>query len=304
VRFQPNSGVTDASTVQAFDQVSRVLDATTRVPAFGFLTAAVVQVSAGEFKRLAPRSGGQTVVLPEASAINAGLSVFLLVNGLGTLTVKPVSGTVNGSASAAFAAGAYAVELTSDGEGRWLTRTVPDGSVTTAKLAALSVTSAKLAADAVTTAKIADDQVTNAKLANMSARRIKGREDGVAAGDPQDLVGAEVGEIVRFNSSQSDTTATGTIVTYTLAEGTNVVRFLVGIAATTIRGATIPSEQGQLIFWENNDGTGANVTFNHEDGSAAAAGNRFRCPGGVARVMTPGSRFMTVYINDRHRIIE
>jgi hypothetical protein len=304
MRFQPNSGVTDSATVQAFDQVSRVLDSTARVPAFGFLTAAVVQVSAGEFKRLAPRSGGQTVVLPEASAINAGLSVFLLVNGLGTLTVKPVSGTVNGSASAAFAAGAYAVELTSDGEGRWLTRTVPDGSVTTAKLAALSVTSAKLAADAVTTAKIADDQVTNAKLANMSARRIKGREDGVAAGDPQDLVGAEVGEIVRFNSSQSDTTATGTIVTYTLAEGTNVVRFLVGIAATTIRGATIPSEQGQLIFWENNDGTGANVTFNHEDGSAAAAGNRFRCPGGVARVMTPGSRFMTVYINDRHRIIE
>jgi hypothetical protein len=304
MRFQPNSGVTDSATVQAFDQVSRVLDSTARVPAFGFLTAAVVQVSAGEFKRLAPRSGGQTVVLPEASAINAGLSVFLLVNGLGTLTVKPVSGTVNGSASAAFAAGAYAVELTSDGEGRWLTRTVPDSSITTAKLAALSVTSAKLAADAVTTAKIADDQVTNAKLANMSARRIKGREDGAAAGDPQDLVGAEVGEIVRFNSSQSDTTATGTIVTYTLAEGTNVVRFLVGIAATTIRGATIPSEQGQLIFWENNDGTGANVTFNHEDGSAAAAGNRFRCPGGVARVMTPGSRFMTVYINDRHRIIE
>jgi hypothetical protein len=176
VRFQPNSGVTDASTVQAFDQVSRVLDATTRVPAFGFLTAAVVQVSAGEFKRLAPRAAGQTVVLPEASAINAGLSVFLLVNGLGTLTVKPVSGTVNGSASAAFAAGAYAVELTSDGEGRWLTRTIPDGSVTTAKLAA--------------------DAVSNAKLTDMAAATVKGRALGAGTGNPTDLTGAQVVDII------------------------------------------------------------------------------------------------------------
>lgn len=293
MRFQPNSGVTDTATVQAFDQVSRVLDSTSRVPAFGALTAAIVQVSAGEFKRLAPRSAGQTVVLPEASAINAGLSVFLLVSGLGTLTVKPVSGTVNGSASATFAAGSYGVELTSDGEGRWLTRTVPDGSVTTAKLAA----------SAVSTTKIAGGAVTNAKLADMSPRRIKGREDGVAAGVPQDLIGAEVGEIVRFNSVQSDTTSTGTIVTYAVAEGTNVVRFLTGIAATTLRGATIPAEQGQLVVWENNDGTGVTVTFNHEDGSAAAAGNRFRCPGAVNFALLTGHRLIAVYVADRWRIV-
>jgi hypothetical protein len=285
-----------------------------RVPTFAEAIDATVNVRAGEFRRLAPRSGGMTVVLPEAVAGNAGQSVFLTVNGLGTLTVLPVIGTINGASSVAFAAGSYSLEITSDGSGRWLTPGLADGAVTTAKLAASAVTTAKIADGAVTTAKIADsnvttakladDNVTNAKLANMSARRIKGREDGVAAGDPQDLVGAEVGEIVRFNSAQPDTTSTGTIVTYTLAEGTNIVRFLAGIAATTIRGATIPAEQGQLIFWENNDGTGANVTFNHEDGSAAAAGNRFRCPGGVARVLVPGSRFMTVYINDRHRIIE
>jgi hypothetical protein len=168
MRFQPNSGVTDTATVQAFDQVSRVLDSTARVPAFGALTAAVVQVSEGEFKRLAPRAAGQTVVLPEAAALNAGLSVFLLVNGLGTLTIKPVSGTVNGAASALFAAGAYAVELTSDGDGRWLTRTVPDGSISTAKLAALSVTTAKIDNLAVTTGKLAADAVTAAKLADSS----------------------------------------------------------------------------------------------------------------------------------------
>jgi hypothetical protein len=60
------------------------------------------------------------------------------------------------------------VELTSDGEGRWLTRTVPDSSITTAKLAALSVTTAKIDNLAVTTGKIAADAVTAAKLADSS----------------------------------------------------------------------------------------------------------------------------------------
>lgn len=160
MRFQPSSAVTDQATAQAFDQVSRVLDSTARVPAFGALTASVVQVSAGEFRRLAPRAGGQTVVLPEATALNAGQSVFLLVNGLGTLTVKAVAGTINGATSAAFAAGAFAVELVSDGEGRWLTRTVPDSSITTAKLATGAVTTAKIANSAVTPVKLAAGFVT------------------------------------------------------------------------------------------------------------------------------------------------
>jgi hypothetical protein len=293
VRFQPNSGVTDASNVQAFDQVSRVLDATTRVPAFGFLTAAVVQVSAGEFKRLAPRAAGQTVVLPEASAINAGLSVFLLVNGLGTLTVKPVSGTVNGSDSAAFAAGAYAVELTSDGEGRWLTRTVPDGAITTAKLAAA----------AVTTAKIADDNVTNAKLANMAERRVKLRADGAGTGDPVDGTGAQLGEILRLANEASDTTSTGTIITYPVAAATNIVIFRAGITALTLRGATIPTESGQVIIWENDSGTGVNVTFNHGDAAAAAQGNRFQCNLAANLVLAPGQRAVSAYFNSRHRFI-
>jgi hypothetical protein len=46
-----------------------------------------------------------------------------------------------------------------------------------------------------------------------------------------------------------------------------------------------------------------NVTFNNEDGSAAAAGNRFRCPLGAALVIAPGERVLSCYINQRWRFI-
>lgn len=151
------------------------------------------------------------------------------------------------------------------------------------------------------------DAVTNAKLANMAARTVKLRADSAGSGDPTDGTGAQLGEILRLatiNGTPGDSTSTGTIVTYAVTEGANIVRFLVGVgAAITLRGATIPAEEGQCIIWENNDGTGSTVTFNHEDGSAAAAGNRFRCPGAANYALTAGHRIITCYINTRHRII-
>jgi hypothetical protein len=151
---------------------------------------------------------------------------------------------------------------------------------------------------------IAANAVSNAKLAQMSARRIKGRADSAGTGDAQDLTGEQIGEILRLNNEVEDSTSTGTIQTYPIAPANNIVRFVVGVSNTTLRGATLPTaEEGQLIVWENNDGTGATVTFNHEDGSAAAAGNRFRCPGGANYALTAGHRIVTCYINTRHRII-
>lgn len=146
--------------------------------------------------------------------------------------------------------------------------------------------------------------VTNAKLAQMAARRVKLRADSAGTGDPTDGTGAQVGEILRLATLISDTTSTGTIVTYTLTEATNVVRFLSGVgAAITLRGATVPAEDGQIVIWENNDGSGSTVTFNHEDASAAASTNRFRCPGGANYALTAGHRIVTCYINTKHRII-
>lgn len=299
-------------------EISRVVDALAPQQAFAPIRTATASVSAGETRRVAPRSGGTVVVIPPADSTNYGALITLLVDGsLGTCKVKPISGTVNGAASFTLAAGYQSLlVLMSDGEGRWLTERAEgypltngdkgditvsgDGDVWNIDASAVGTT--ELASNAVTTAKITDANVTNAKLADMSARRIKGREDGVAAGVPQDLVGAEVGEIVRYATVQTDTTSTGTVVTYTIAEGTNVIRFTSGIAATTLRGATIPGETGQLVFLENNDDTGVNVTLNNEDGSAAAAGNRFRCPSGANLVLGPGDRCILCYVNQRWRV--
>ncbi len=275
---------------------------------------------AGETVRCAPGSGGMTLLLPTPTKEIQGESITLLVESvdLSSLVIQCVDGLVSGVSSQTVAL-ACRIDFVCDGLEGWRSEvpasSVPltdgdKGDITVSSLGtvfsidALAVGTAELDNLAVTTGKLAANAVTNAKAAQMAARRIKGREDGAGTGDQQDLTGAEVGEILRFVSTQSDSTSTGTIATYTLAEGTNIVRFLVGVgAAIALRGATIPVEEGQFIIWENNDGTGSTVTFNHEDGSAAAAGNRFRCPGAANYALTAGHRLITCYINTRHRII-
>jgi hypothetical protein len=256
------------------------------------VTTASRSLQEGEYARVLPPVAGLTLALPEARSVNRGAFVWVSVEGSsGTVTLVAVSGLVQGESSAALTTvGLYC--LVSDGVAGWW--------LTTTDLAALAGAGLAYSAGVLS---IANDGVTNARLANMAARRIKGREDGAGTGDPQDLVGAEVGEIVRWASLQTDTTSTGTIVTYAVTENTNVVRFTAGITALTLRGATIPGETGQIVIWENNDDTGVNVTFNNEDGSAAAAGNRFRCPGGANLTIAAGNRVLSCYINSRWRII-
>ncbi len=292
------------------------------------VTTASRSLQEGEYARVLPPVAGLTLALPEARSVNRGAQIWVSVEGSsGTVTLVAVNGLVQGASSVPLTTvGLYC--LASDGvAGWWLTTTnlaALAGAGLTYSAGVLAVqgsTSITVTGDQVTRAAftgdvtasansnattIANDAVTNAKLANMAARTIKGREDGVATGDPQDLVGAEVGEIVRFASLQTDSTSTGTITTYAVTENTNVVRFTSGITALTIRGATIPGETGQLVIWENNDDTGVNVTFNNEDGSAAAAGNRFRIPGGAGAgtyVLAPAHRIITCYINSRWRIV-
>jgi hypothetical protein len=178
-----------------------------------------------------------------------------------------------------------------------------DIQATAASGAVLRESGSVLGFGTVATAGVAANAVTNAKLAQMAARRVKLRADSAGTGDPTDGTGAQLGEILRFATLQSDSTSTGTVVTYTVAEATNVVRFISGITALTLRGATIPGETGQIVVWENNDDTGVNLTFNNEDGSAAAAGNRFRCPGGANLTIAAGNRVLSCYINQRWRII-
>ena len=272
-----------------------------------------------EYVRAAPASGGMTLQLPKATRQNQAARITVLLESVAhaDLVVQAIGGTVNTASSLTLGA-IGRVDFISNGETGWFSERSIAGSASIVESGgeyqlaagtgdvtwAQNSTVTTISALAVTTGKIAANAVTNAKLAQMAARRIKGREDGAGTGDAQDLTGAEVGEILRLVSTQSDSSTTGTIVTYALNEGTNIVRFLVGVgAAITLRGATIPAEDGQLIIWENNDGTGSTATFNNEDASAAAAGNRFRCPGGANYALTAGHRLITCYINTRHRVI-
>lgn len=264
------------------------------------ITESTYAAGFGEVARFAPPSGGTRLILPEPNLAQLDARVTAVCEAAtGALSVEVVNGTINGATTLSYLAGIGTVEfiLTSSGWYGW--------SVSLVDLAALAGaglthSAGVLAVGAGTGITVGADTVG---LTQMAARRVKLRADSAGTGDPIDGTGAQVAEILRLATLQSDSASTGTIQTYTVAEATNVVRFLAGVAATTIRGATIPTETGQLVIWENNDGTGVSVTFNHEDGSAAAAGNRFRCPGAVPYVLADGHRMITCYINTRWRIV-
>jgi hypothetical protein len=98
----------------------------------------------------------------------------------------------------------------------------------------------------IATGGIANDAVTNAKLANMAARTIKGRADGAGSGDPTDLTGAQVGAIIRLGNETGDTTTTGSVASYAVGTGINIVTF--NGVTNTIHGITAPAESGQLLI--------------------------------------------------------
>ena len=161
-RFQPPSGLADQAAQRALSDVSRVFDSQPRL-AFKPETATALSVVPGEIRRLAPRSGGQTVVLPAAAASNAGQSVTLFVSGLGTLTVTPVSGTINGASSIAFAAGTYSIELFSDGS-TWLTPGLSTTTISALAGAGLARNGATLDVTGSTSITVTSDEVRRAAL--------------------------------------------------------------------------------------------------------------------------------------------
>ena len=293
------------------------------------ITASTYVAILGEVARFAPPSGGTRLVLPAPNLGALDARVTAVVEAAsGALSVEVVGGLINGSTTLTYLAGIGTVEfvLTPTGWYGWSVSLVNDLPLTaladqiaesflgnftasaappTARAgssvagAGLTYTAGgTLAVGAGTGITVAADAVG---LTDMAARRVKLRADGAGTGAPIDGTGAQVGQILRLNTSQTDNSSTGTIQTYTVAEATNVVRFTNGIGATTIRGATIPAEQGQIIIWENRNDTGVNVTFNHEDASAAAAGNRFQLSLGAAVVLAPAQRLVTCYIADRWR---
>jgi hypothetical protein len=111
-----------------------------------------------------------------------------------------------------------------------------------------------------------------------------------------------------FNAHQfryarvDDVASTGTITTYTIASTTSTV-LMDTAGTTTIRGATALVE-GQRVTFIRSRTSGFTVTFNHEDGSAANANNRFNCPNNAAHVLTNAGDAVTFqYIASRWRYV-
>jgi hypothetical protein len=114
--------------------------------------------------------------------------------------------------------------------------------------------------------------VDNSELANMAAGTVKGRARGSGTGAPTDLTGAQLGAIWRIGNQVGDATTTGSVATYTVAEGTNQVTF--NSVSPIIHGISVPVEIGQFLIIQH-IGSGS-TTFVHESGTAGAAGQRLR----------------------------
>ncbi len=84
-------------------------------------TAAYV-AALDEMVRVNTAAGSVTIVLPVATPQNAGRGIAVArLSAANTLTVAPVSGTVNGAASLALTAAVRLFFLLSDGAGWWST---------------------------------------------------------------------------------------------------------------------------------------------------------------------------------------
>lgn len=95
---------------------------------------------------------------------------------------------------------------------------------------------------------IDNDVVSNAKLANMTAGTVKGRQIDASTGDPVDLTGAEVAELLRIGTVQTESGATPLAITL------NADTTFLSIATTgdadirTITGSTLGRVVLLMIF--------------------------------------------------------
>jgi hypothetical protein len=261
-RFQPLKAK-DTQTDQAYSEISQVIDALAPLELYKLRTEARVNAAAGTFMRLAPRSAGMEVSIPRAEASNFGQTItFFVKSSAGSLRLRASSGTINGANAITYGAGITAViVLVSDGESGWATSTAL-GS-----------------------------------LPDIPAGTVIGNPvDGADPGSPVAMTGAQVGEVLLFNTLQTLNLGAGSFPTVVLDETATVVRLSHGGNTAIVQGIVAPARKGRVVFFSSNSGGGDETIFLDED-AAASANDRIRTPGGIPLRIISGRWVMMVYLD-------
>jgi hypothetical protein len=145
------------------------------------------------------------------------------------------------------------------------------------------------------------DAISNTKLANMAGATVKGRTLNAGTGDPADLTGAEIGQLVRYGTDVEDV-STGTVASFVIANTTTSVRHT-PTSALTIQGLayTGPAtpEAGKEVILYCSRTSAFNVTLEHNSASTGDAGYRFFLPGNVNLTLRPGEAVRLRYAFSR-----
>lgn len=277
----------------SFASVSRVLDTLSPPTNFAPSLAAIVQVSAGETRRLAPRAAGQNVVIPTADETNYGARIVLLIDGtLGACRVRPVSGTINGASAFTLSAGfVSSVELQSGGDGRWYAQRT-NGAPFSAG-AGLSESGGVLAVNGSTSITIASDEVRRAALtgevtagANDNATTVVRSTDFQAS----PWTGLhQFNADIRLGTLHTESNKSGALsITRTAGAMRIVVTSTGDITLGTISGCA----DGIPLIFEHVEASGApnTLTVTNDTGSA----NAFACPGEVNLAIVGRGGFIAV----------